>query len=255
MLHKVGAQTIVWGEDLARQMESIVQFLAESGYRGVETGMRHFDPAAAERYRDLYARYGIAPLGVHSGGKFWDPEQAGSELKRIDETISFASQVGFRYLVISGNPSESVESMKNAARSYGELGRRCRDAGLRLAYHNHNWELENDGAILDVLAGDTSADEVGLVFDTAWAQIAGMSLAEAFRRWGERIAYVHIKDTLGTHFCELGTGELDHDTTFELAGRYGIEWLVVEQDYSSLTPQESMRVNMEYLKKKGVAAL
>ncbi|MGD8297254.1 MAG: sugar phosphate isomerase/epimerase, partial [Desulfobacterales bacterium] len=171
---------------------------------------------------------------------------------KIEGTVSFASRVGSKYLLVSGNPNETVASMQAAAATYNELGQRCLDAGIGFAYHNHNWELVSQGAILNVLMNETSVELVSLVLDTAWAYIAEMSVETLMRRYGDRIAYLHIKDVRHKKFCELGTGEIDHDTTISLARSYGIEWLVVEQDYTSLTAEESMKANMRYLRSKGI---
>jgi len=251
MKHRIGAQTIVWGENIKSNMDHILISLTEQGYTGVETGMRHFNPDEKSRYLELYEKYGITPLGIHSGGTFWDPQQAKEEMKKIGNTIGFASAIGFRYLVISGNPEESVSSMKESAKTYAEIGKRCRDAGVQMAYHNHNWELKNDGAIIDVLMNETSEEEVSWVLDTAWASIAGMDLVQVFSRYGKRIAYLHIKDAKGETFCELGTGDLNVPEVLRIADDNQIEWIVVEQDYTSLSPEESMRVNMQYLREKG----
>jgi sugar phosphate isomerase/epimerase len=252
MIQRIGAQTIVWGEDIRDNMRAILTYLAGNGYQGVETGIRHFDLDRHQAYRALYEETGIILLGIHSGGKFWDPEQAGDEMKKIENTVTFASRAGSKYLLVSGNPNETVASMQAAAATYNELGQRCLDAGIRLAYHNHNWELVNQGAILNVLMNETSADLVSLVLDTAWAFIAEMSVATLMRQYGDRIAYLHIKDVRQEKFCELGTGEIDHDSTFTLARSYGIEWLVVEQDYTSLTAEESMKINLRYLRSRGI---
>ena len=252
MIQRIGAQTIVWGEDIRDKMETILKFLSQNGYQGVETGIRHFYLDRHQDYRALYEKTGIVLLGVHSGGKFWDPDQAADEMKKIEDTVTFASRVGSKYLLVSGNPNETTTSMRAAAATYNELGQRCLDDGLRLAYHNHNWELADDGAILKVLMNETSSDLVSLVLDTAWAHVAGMRLETLIRNYGSRIAYLHVKDVRQEKFCELGTGEIDHDSTFALSQSQGIEWLVVEQDYTALTAEESMKVNAGYLKSKGI---
>ena len=252
MIQRIGAQTIVWGEDIRDNMEAILTFLAGNDFQGVETGIRHFYLDRCQAYREMYQKTGLILLGIHSGGKFWDPGQADDEMKKIEDTVSFASRVGSKYLLVSGNPDETVASMQAAAATYNELGKRCRDAGLRLAYHNHNWELVNRGAVLNVLMNETSAELVSLVLDTAWTYIAEMSLGTLLRRYGDRIAYLHIKDVRQGKFCELGTGEIDHDRTIALSQAYGIEWLVVEQDDTSLTAEESMKANMRYLRSKGI---
>jgi sugar phosphate isomerase/epimerase len=248
----VGAQTIPWGETIKERMPEILRFLASQEYRGVETGMRHFDAADPGMYRDLYQETGVRPLGLHSGGQFWKPEAAEEERRKLRDAIAFAEAVGFRHLVVSGNKAETVASMKEAAVTYADLGRRCREAGLSFCYHNHNWELADDAAILDTLLLATEPGEVSLVLDVAWAHIGGIQVGTLLERYGNRVAYLHIKDVRGERFCELGRGEMNLPEVLRLAEKQRIEWLVVEQDYTDYTPEESMRVNRDYLRALGV---
>jgi sugar phosphate isomerase/epimerase len=250
---RIGAQTVTWKETLRDRMESVVRFLAGQGYEGVETGMRFFDPARAGEYRDLYAATGIYPLGLHSGGKFWDPAQTAEEMKRVGETIAFGSQVGFEFLVLSGNPGETPDSMRKTAQVYGDLAKRSMDAGLKFAYHHHNWELKNQGELLKILVGLTDSREVSLVLDMAWAHVAGWRLDGFLQEFGDRAAYLHLKDAAGGRFCELGTGEVDFELFSPSLDLYPIPWLVVEQDETTLTPEESLARNMRFLRSKGVA--
>ncbi len=251
MIHRIGAQTIPWGENIRANMQEIVRFLSENGYSGAETGMRHFDARQPGSDRDLYAAHGIVPLGLHSGGQFWDPAAAEAERGKLSDAVNFAAEVGFAWMVVSGNKAETVDSMRVAAETYSQIGQQCREAGLRLAYHNHNWELADDAEILDTLVQSTNADDVGLVLDIAWAHVGGHDLAELMRRYGDRVAYLHIKDVAAEKFCELGTGEVDLDGVLHLADEYGIEWLVVEQDYTSLTAEQSMLLNRQFLTERG----
>lgn len=252
MKQSVGAQTIPWGETIKQEMPDILRILAAQGYQGVETGMRHFDASDADRYRELYRETGLVPLGLHSGGQFWKPEAAEEERQKLWQAVEFAARVGFQHLVVSGNKDESVSSMKKAAATYAELGRRCRDAGVSFAYHNHNWELANDAAILDTLVLSTEQNELSLVLDVAWAHLGGIEISTLLERYGDRVAYLHIKDVRGELFCELGTGEMDLPAVLTLANAYDIDWLVVEQDYTDLSPEESMRINREFLRRQGV---
>lgn len=252
MKHKVGAQTITWGTRNREDMPGIMEFLRGHNYAGVEMGMRHFDADQAGDYRAMYEKYGIIPLGLHSGGAFWDPGAAEAERQKLWDAVEFARAVGFQHLVVSGNKDETIESMREAAATYSQIGRKCSEAGIRFAYHNHNWELADDAAILDTLVSETGADEVSLVLDVAWAHLGGHSLAQLLDRYGDRVAYLHIKDVDGERFCELGRGEMDLPEVLDLADSHGIEWLVVEQDYTSLTPEESMTINRDYLAARGL---
>lgn len=249
---RIGAQTVTWRETLRERMEPVVRFLAAQGYEGVETGMRFFIPDRTAAYRELYSATGLYPLGLHSGGKFWDPAQTGEEMRRIGETIDFGAKVGFEYLVLSGNPEETPATMRKTAETYGALARRCLDSGLKFAYHHHDWEVKNDGEILKTLVEATHPAEVSLVLDIAWAHVAGWRLDDFIRQFGDRAAYLHIKDTSGGRFCELGAGEVDFDLLFSSPEFIPVPWLVVEQDETLLTPEESLTRSMSFLKSRGM---
>ena len=251
MNHRIGAQTITWGEQIRGNMETILRFLAETGYAGVETGMRHFDAARPAHYRALYEQYGMVPLGLHSGGQFWDPDAAEAERRKLWDVVDFAGAVGFQWMVVSGNKEETVDSMREAASTYSRIGLKCREAGLRFAYHNHNWELKDDAEILDTLVRSTDPADVSLVLDVAWAHLGGHSVARLLERYGDRVAYLHIKDVSGQRFCELGSGEMELDAVLELADVHSIEWLVIEQDYTDRTAEESMTMNRQFLTARG----
>lgn len=252
MTQRIGAQTVTWKETLREQMESIVRFLAEQGYKGVESGMRFFIPDHAAAYRELYAAAEMYPLGLHTGGKFWDPMQTKEEMRRIGETIAFGAKVGFEYLVVSGNPEETTASMGKTAEIYGTLAKRCQDSGLKFAYHHHNWELKNRGEILKRLIDATSPDEVSLVLDIAWAHAAGWKIGDFLRQFGARAAYLHLKDASAGRFCELGAGEVDFDLVFNASRSLPISWWVVEQDETVLTPEESLSRSMRFLRTRGM---
>lgn len=251
MKHSIGAQTIVWGETIGQQYDSIVRFLKQVGYEGVETGMRHFDPGNPSKYKDLFRETGMKPLALHVGGKFWDPTQAEEELRKIHEALRFASQVGFSFLVTSGNPQETPESARVAAGTYAQIGAQCREQGVRFAYHNHDWELKEDARILRELVQGTNPEDLSFVLDVAWAHRANASIETLFQLLWGRIAYLHVKDVKDQQFCELCTGEIPLDTVIRLARQQGIQWLVVEQDTTVLSPEQSMRVNFQCLRGKG----
>jgi sugar phosphate isomerase/epimerase len=161
--------------------------------------------------------------------------------------------VGFEFLVLSGNPEETPESMQKTAKAYRDLAKRSSDAGLKFAYHHHNWELKNKGELVKILLDATDPRKVSLVLDMAWAHVAGWSLDDFLGEFGDRAAYLHLKDAAGGRFCELGTGEIDFGLLFPSIGLYPIPWLVVEQDETALTPEESLARSMRFLRSKGVA--
>lgn len=76
------------------------------------------------------------------------------------------------------------------------IGRRLRAEGLRLAYHNHEFEfLAYDGRpALDWLFAGAAPDDLGWEADVGWICRAGADPFAALRRHGARLQALHVKD-------------------------------------------------------------
>src|SRR5262249_61549478 len=79
----------------------------------------------------------------------------------------------------------------------GEVAARLREAGIRLSYHNHSFELERFGAEtgLEILYRSSDPSLVGAQIDTYWIQHGGGSPAGGVRRLGGPLATGPLKDT------------------------------------------------------------
>ena len=146
--------------------------------------------------------------------------------------------------------------------------------GLRTVFHPHcaGW-IETPEEIARLLEL-TDPALVGLCFDTGHYTYGGGEALDGLRRFGDRVAYVHIKDCSAEvaarsrsegwdynravrHgiFCELGRGTVDFPGVLAGLRRRGYDgWLIVEQDvvFGLGTPKESAVRNREYLRGIGV---
>jgi sugar phosphate isomerase/epimerase len=87
------------------------------------------------------------------------------------------------------------------------------DAGIRIAYHNHDHELTNRiGGVtaLEYLV-DRLDERVLLEIDTYWVAIGGADPVALLERFGDRVAAVHLKDGAvpGTTLDQVPLGEGD----------------------------------------------
>jgi len=247
----VGAQTIPWGETIRENLPAILRTLRGLGYEGAEIGVRHFDWSKPGYYRELFDETGVSPVAAHTGGTFWDEAQARREMAGTGDAIRFAAEVGFTYFALSGNRGETPESMKTAAAAYNRIGAECRERGLQLIYHNHDWEFADESATLKVLLDTTSEDNVKLLPDLAWIHRAGLDPVAFLGGHRHRIGYAHFKDWNGTDFCELGTGAVALGDALEAYAALDCDWLIVEQDTTTSTPEDSLRVSAEWLRGAG----
>jgi sugar phosphate isomerase/epimerase len=154
---------------------------------------------------------------------------------------------GGRDLILNADQVESsdpVDKTEDDARRQGENLSRIADLvaplGLSVALHNHASDRENAQRDLDSVIVHANPS-VGLCVDVAWAWVAGHDPLDWVRRWPERIAYLHLRNTRGVVPTEdLLHGDLDLAALLEALPDYR-GWLTLELWHpDTMTPQRSM---------------
>ncbi|HUE76073.1 MAG TPA: sugar phosphate isomerase/epimerase, partial [Chloroflexota bacterium] len=157
----------------------------------------------------------------------------------LEEEVAFNLTLGNRELVCPSIPSERRQDeagFREIAATLNGIGRRCRDLGARLSYHNHAFEFAHfgDRTGMEILLDETDPDLVGWEPDVYWIAHVQEDPATWIRRYAARCRLVHLKDmTAGPNptFAEVGEGTLDFAPIFEAAS--SAEWYIVEQDACS----------------------
>ncbi|GAC1665529.1 MAG: myo-inosose-2 dehydratase [Candidatus Limnocylindrales bacterium] len=143
-----------------------------------------------------------------------------------------------------------------------------RASGARIAFHPHAGTYIETPAEVERLAASIPADVLPFCLDVGHYLVGGGDPVAALRRFGERVAHVHLKDVdpdvLGALrtgeaggfggairarlFTELGAGALDLAGVLgALAERRYAGWLMVEQDSGWPPPAESAAIGRRVL--------
>jgi sugar phosphate isomerase/epimerase len=250
---RVGIQTRPWGPEKNRQqLPQVLAEIASVGYDGVEIGAQHLDLSRPDAFRQLVASHNLQPAAIHVGGEIYNPQAIQEALGNLERTVLLAAKAGAMFLAFSGKAKDgkSIEELHIEADSLSRVGQLCQDNGLRLAYHNHYWEIQDDCRELRYLCEHTDPVLVSLCLDVAWVHRAGGNPAEVAQAFLDRIAYFHIKDTTDAEWREVGYGDVDLQSLFAVIRTREFPWLVVEQDETQRAPVESARLSREYLRRK-----
>ncbi len=229
---------------------TLVQRAAEAGYAGVETvGTHGLDAEAAA------AALSEADLAVCSSHV---PLQALEE--DLGAVCRFNRTLGNAILVVPWLPPDlrgtTAASWQGLGRRLAEMGRHCRDEGMRLLYHNHDFELEAvEGRTgLAWLLDAAAPDDLGLEPDLGWIRRAGHDPAALLASHPGRCPRVHLKDLAppdrrGTEggWTDVGYGTIDWGSVLPACRQAGAEWYVVEHDEPS-DPLASARRSADYLR-------
>lgn len=214
-------------------LESQLAGLADLGYDGVEPFLPNYgdDPALFRRQIDAA---GLACFGFHLpyDGLIADPHRF----------IDIAQTIGSNLLIPPYLPPESrptdAEGWRTVGRNLAKAAEPVKAAGLRLAWHNHDFEyvpLPDGTRPIDHLL-DAAGPDVGFEVDFAWVTRGGADPLTELRRYASRMTAIQVKDThpLGTTaeggWAATGDGIVDWESLWPHFDATPADHFVVEHD-------------------------
>jgi sugar phosphate isomerase/epimerase len=284
---KIGVQAMMLKDDFAEKgVCETLQEVREAGYRAVEISQI---PMTPENVRDLERakdEFGIeiAALSATLTGSAGSPRE--SLEHDFDKIVADCRRLGTSMLRIGILPFEAMESLDTVLAFCDQsnaAAEKLADLGIGLYYHNHHVEFAKyDGRfLLDIIA--ERSPKMGLEIDVHWVQRGGLDPVATLRKYGDRVAMVHLKDyrighvsqtafeALGNQdygtfmqefrhgvvqFAEVGEGNLDFPSIVEESSRIGAEYLLVEQDdLYGRTALECLRTSHDNLVEMGFSEL
>jgi sugar phosphate isomerase/epimerase len=241
----VGLQLYTVRDAMAKDLDGTLAAIAAAGYHLVETaGM--YGRSAAD-LRALFDKHGIRT----SAGHYPLADAEG----KADEVFASAKTLGQEFVVIPWlEPAQrTAETFGSLPSRLNKIGEQARAAGLKVAYHNHDFEFENFGAsttVLERLLANTDPALVSFELDAYWAFKAGREPAEVVARYPGRFTMLHLKDSTAAPekaFADVGKGVIDFRRLIDAAQRNGLRYAFVERDVSP-DPIASIRASHDYLK-------
>lgn len=255
-----------WGLGEKSELETALRDVREAGFSYFESVLktvRIFDNDAGE-FMKVVNREKVSPVSFY----FTLSGDYDADLKTVEGTLEFLGKTGVT------RASIQAPGKKGGGATPGELeacARACDGitdlmtaAGITPCLHPHtNTQVMYEKEIDHLMA----RSRIAFGPDTAHLAAAGCDPVEMFRRYAERIRFVHLKDVkknrelridvsrdeafeIYSDFLELGAGDVDLDGVFDVLGGAGYEgWLTVELDRAPSSQRESAFRNMEYLRR------
>lgn len=231
-LDRLGLQLYTARSEMAKNVEATLEKVAAVGYREVEfAGYFNRDPVALRGTLDaLKLTAPASHVGLPQVEAQWTA------------TAAAAKALGHKWVIVASVPGKSLTSLdglKDLAKRFNDAGARCRDAGMRFAYHNHNAEfkpvVEPTGSVLplDVLLGETDPALVDFEMDLYWITNAGQDPLTYFKKYPGRFTLAHVKDSGGApqhEMRDVGAGTIDWKAIFRQSKQAGFQHYIVEHD-------------------------
>ncbi|MEX1181640.1 MAG: sugar phosphate isomerase/epimerase [Gemmatimonadota bacterium] len=170
------------------------------------------------------------------------------------DTLEVAAEIGHGYVVVPWVPEAArttLDDWKRIADAFNAAGAAARDAGLRFAYHNHDFELRpvDDVIPLQLLIDATDPSLVSFELDVYWVARAGHDPLAWLRRTPDRFELLHLKDSSGTpdhRMLDVGAGVIDFPGILAFAAESGVRHCFVEHD-DAADAFASIRASRAYL--------
>jgi len=231
-------------EDIKRTLQKV----KEIGYSAVQvSGMGPIDPHLLKEIVD--------ELDLNICATHTSYERLQQDLKNV---IKEHQLWNCKYVGIGSLPqaySKDREGFTRFAKEASILGGELAENGLKLIYHNHNFEFERHGdeLAMNILMSKSDPDKLGFEIDTYWVQAGGGSPVSWLKKVAGRIDVVHFKDMALTNekqiMAEIGEGNLDWESIIDVCREINVKWYAVEQDVCTKDPFESLEISFKYLQK------
>jgi sugar phosphate isomerase/epimerase len=116
-----------------------------------------------------------------------------------DEIFAAAKELGITTVIdpfIPADRWQSAEDIQATATALNAAATKGAEYGIRVGYHNHQWELESiiEGRTALEYFADLLDPELVLEVDTYWVAVGGQDPVEILTKLGDRVKLIHIKD-------------------------------------------------------------
>ena len=253
---RIGIQLYSLRDQLPKDVKGVIRKVAEAGYKEVETygysvkdKFWGLEPAA---FKSLLDENGLkAPSGHYGMDKFFT-DGSTDELKTY---IDASKIVGGEYISVPylGDAlRKNLDDYKKVAAGLNKAAELCKASGLKLTYHNHDFEFQPYGETngYQVMLKETDPKLVQFELDLYWIVRSGHDPVKLFNENPGRFPLWHVKDMDKANpkiNTEVGSGSIDFKKIFENAKLAGLEYPFLEQENFSMDPFESIKKSYNYI--------
>jgi sugar phosphate isomerase/epimerase len=175
----------------------------------------------------------------------------------VQSYIETANNLGSEYVTIPYIVSElrgkTADDYKKLALQINTVGELCQAGGLKLAYHNHDFEFTKFGSTngYEILLNETDKNLVDFEMDLYWVVRAGHDPLQLFKQHPGRFKMWHVKDMDKANpdwNAEIGRGTIDFKSMFAHAELAGMKRFFLEHESNyKPSPIESAKTSFNYI--------
>jgi sugar phosphate isomerase/epimerase len=234
-------------ELMEQNVYTTLESTAKAGYDGVEFAGFYNEPA--QKIKEKLDELNLEVCGSHTSYDLLT--------ENIDNVFNYNKIISNKKIILpylDENMRKNSEDWKKVAKILTEIGMKCSDNGFDFAYHNHAFEFERFDGVTgwQILVDNIDTKYVKLQPDMGWVFYAGEDTNQFIKDYGHLVSTVHVKQfrTQGkVDATEVHKGLLYYPPIIKAFMDLGIEWFIIEQEGFDIPMLESMKINVEELKK------
>jgi sugar phosphate isomerase/epimerase len=238
-------------EAMAQNPGETLRKIAEMGYKEIEPfgfdAGRLFGLSIPEFAKTIEG-LGMSMPSAHGKIK---PTDYDAKTKSINDAakqiIDNAAQVGLKYLIVPYLDDQERKDIPLLVNMLQSAGAYANKAGVKLAYHNHDFEFTTKGPdgrkLIEWILQEVPGELLSMQMDIYWVEYAKEDPCKYFSKYPGRWKLCHVKDMADTperQSIEVGQGTLDFNKIFKKRKKAGLEHFVVELEHYKTTPLEGI---------------
>jgi len=224
---KTGLQLYTVRDLMTESVAKTLQLVAKVGYQELEfAGYFNHQP---KDLRAMLDGEGMTAPSCHLPLEAFD--------QGTDAIIEAALTMGHQYVVVpyltEAQRGNSIDTYQQLAARFNQIGEALYKAGLKFAYHNHEFEFEltDQQVPYDVLLDQTDPRYVTMELDLFWTLKAKRDPLAYFAKYPGRFPLWHVKDMdQAGNFADVGKGTIDFAAIFAKADVAGLAHAFIEHD-------------------------
>lgn len=257
---EIGLQLYTLREELPKNVKAVLEKVAASGYTNVETyGFSikdQFWGLSPVELKNILDENNLKAVSGHYnlGSFLYDGNTA-----ELIASIEAAKTLKSEFLTVPWVDEpfrKSLEDYKKIASRLNQAAKMCADSGLKLAYHNHEFEFQKHDGVTgyEILLNETDKNLVCFELDLYWVVRSGNDPLQLFKENPGRFKMWHVKDmdkqnqALNT---EVGSGLIDFKPFFAAAKQAGMVHFFVEQENNfAVNSFQSIKTSCGFISQK-----
>ncbi len=256
----IGIQLWTLRDTLPKDVKGVLAQVGKIGFSEVETfgysATNGFFGTSVHDFKAMLDDNGLKATSNHFDFNAMIKDGSTEMVKSYIET---ANHLGSEYVTVPWISPElrgtTADDYKKLALQVNKVAELCKASGLKLAYHNHDFEFTKFGTTTgyEVLLNETDKNLVDFEMDLYWVVRSGNDPLQLFKEHPGRFTMWHVKDMDKTNKdwnAEIGTGSIDFKAIFAEAKRSGMKRFFLEHESNyKPNPIESAATSFNYITK------